>query len=131
MSFVLEDMGSVVSLDAVRLTRARERRAGADRVRSTFYFDLADPGTYLAVDGYGGPTGREHRARVFEGLTGEEIAARLQCAPATIARDWSFAKRWLQRELLSIDELREAIDEMSRLDFMREAPLALPMETAL
>src|SRR6476620_9280381 len=27
--------------------------------------------------------------------------------------------------------IREALDEMSRLDFMREAPLALPMETAL
>jgi homoserine dehydrogenase len=27
--------------------------------------------------------------------------------------------------------IREAVDEMSRLDFMREAPLALPMETAL
>ena len=37
--------------------------------------------------------------RVFEGLTGDEIADRLQCAPATVARDWSFAKRWLQREL--------------------------------
>jgi RNA polymerase sigma factor (TIGR02999 family) len=37
--------------------------------------------------------------RVFEGLTGEEIARRLECAPATVARDWSFAKRWLQREL--------------------------------
>jgi homoserine dehydrogenase len=27
--------------------------------------------------------------------------------------------------------IRDAVDEMSRLDFMREAPLALPMETAL
>ena len=37
--------------------------------------------------------------RVFEGLTGEEIAERLGCGPATVARDWSFARRWLQEEL--------------------------------
>ncbi len=36
--------------------------------------------------------------RVFEGLTAEEIAARLECAPSTVARDWSFAKHWLQRQ---------------------------------
>jgi len=27
--------------------------------------------------------------------------------------------------------IREAVEEMSRLDFLKEAPLALPMETAL
>jgi homoserine dehydrogenase len=27
--------------------------------------------------------------------------------------------------------LRDAVDEMSELDFLQEAPLALPMETAL
>ena len=37
--------------------------------------------------------------RVFEGLTGDEIAARLGCAPVTVARYWSFAKRWLAEEL--------------------------------
>jgi len=36
--------------------------------------------------------------RVFEGLTGEEIADKLECAPSTVARDWSFAKHWLQRQ---------------------------------
>ncbi|MBI4907561.1 MAG: sigma-70 family RNA polymerase sigma factor [Acidobacteria bacterium] len=36
--------------------------------------------------------------RVFESLTAEEIAARLECAPSTVARDWSFAKHWLQRQ---------------------------------
>ena len=50
MSFVLENMGRVVSLDAVRSSRARARRTGGDRVRCTFYFDLADPGTYLAAE---------------------------------------------------------------------------------
>lgn len=37
--------------------------------------------------------------RVFEGLTGEEIAERLRCAPVTVAREWNFAKHWLQKEL--------------------------------
>jgi RNA polymerase sigma factor (TIGR02999 family) len=37
--------------------------------------------------------------KVFEGLTGEEIAQRLGCGPATVARDWNFAKHWLQEEL--------------------------------
>lgn len=36
--------------------------------------------------------------RVFEGLTGEEIAARLGCGTATVARNWSFARRWLEEE---------------------------------
>ena len=34
-------------------------------------------------------------------------------------------------EVTSEQSIGEAIEEMSRLDFMREAPLALPMETAL
>src|SRR3954447_4792563 len=34
-------------------------------------------------------------------------------------------------EETSEQSIREAVDEMSRLEFMREAPLALPMETAL
>ncbi len=37
--------------------------------------------------------------KVFEGLTGDEIAARLGCSPRTVASYWSFAKRWLEREL--------------------------------
>ena len=34
-------------------------------------------------------------------------------------------------EVTSEQAIREAVEEMSRLDFLREAPLALPMETAL
>jgi RNA polymerase sigma factor (TIGR02999 family) len=37
--------------------------------------------------------------RVFEGLTAEEIAARIGCGTATVTRDWHFAKHWLQKEL--------------------------------
>jgi RNA polymerase sigma factor (TIGR02999 family) len=36
--------------------------------------------------------------RVFEGLTGEETAERMECAPATITRYWHFAREWLARE---------------------------------
>src|SRR3954470_17469262 len=43
-------MGSVISLDAVRRRRSRDRRVGGERVRTSFYFDLADPGTYLAAE---------------------------------------------------------------------------------
>lgn len=37
--------------------------------------------------------------KVFEGLTVEEIAAKLECAPRTVAREWNFARFWLRREL--------------------------------
>ena len=37
--------------------------------------------------------------RVFEGLTGEEIAQQLGCSPRTVANLWTFAKRWLAHEL--------------------------------
>jgi len=34
--------------------------------------------------------------KVFEGLTAEEIAPRLQCSVVTVHRYWQFARRWLQ-----------------------------------
>ena len=37
--------------------------------------------------------------RVFEELTGREIAERLGCGTATVAREWNFARRWLEKEL--------------------------------
>jgi len=37
--------------------------------------------------------------RVFEGKTVVETAAVLSCSPRTIQTQWSFAKRWLEREL--------------------------------
>jgi RNA polymerase sigma factor (TIGR02999 family) len=37
--------------------------------------------------------------RVFEGLTGDEIAEQLSCSPRTVATYWNFAKHWLQKEL--------------------------------
>ena len=37
--------------------------------------------------------------RVFEGLTGDEIARQLGCSPRSVASYWTFAKRWLEKEL--------------------------------
>jgi RNA polymerase sigma factor (TIGR02999 family) len=37
--------------------------------------------------------------RVFEGLTREEIASKMGCGTATVARHWSFARNWLEEAL--------------------------------
>jgi RNA polymerase sigma-70 factor (ECF subfamily) len=36
--------------------------------------------------------------KVFEGLTGDEIARQLGCSRGTISNCWTFAQRWLQEE---------------------------------
>ena len=41
--------------------------------------------------------------RVFEGLTREQIALRLGCGTATVARDWSFARHWLEESFARIN----------------------------
>ena len=43
--------------------------------------------------------GRIVELRFFAGLSVEEVAAVLDVSPQTVARDWSFAKAWLRREL--------------------------------
>jgi len=37
--------------------------------------------------------------RVFDGLSIPEIASRLNCAPRTVDRRWSFARKWLGHQL--------------------------------
>ena len=37
--------------------------------------------------------------KAFEGLTTKETAERLGCGTATVDRDWTFARHWLQKEL--------------------------------
>ena len=39
--------------------------------------------------------------KVFEGLTGEEIARRLGCSRGTVSNCWRFAQRWLQHEWIA------------------------------
>ena len=48
--------------------------------------------------------------------------------PCTNKHDLPFV---ITVEETSEQSIREAVDEMARLEFMREAPLALPMETSL
>jgi len=36
--------------------------------------------------------------RVFEGLTRDEIAVRMDCGSATVTRLWSFARAWLEQQ---------------------------------
>jgi len=39
--------------------------------------------------------------RFFAGLTIEEVASALGISPATVEREWAFAKAWLYRQLSS------------------------------
>jgi RNA polymerase sigma factor (sigma-70 family) len=43
--------------------------------------------------------------RVFEGLTREEIARKMGCGTATVARHWNFARNWLEETLAGTPEL--------------------------
>jgi RNA polymerase sigma factor (TIGR02999 family) len=43
--------------------------------------------------------GRVVELRFFAGLTVEETAAVMEVSPQTVAREWTFAKAWLRREL--------------------------------
>jgi RNA polymerase sigma factor (TIGR02999 family) len=43
--------------------------------------------------------GRIVELRFFGGLTVEEAAAAMDISPQTVAREWTFAKAWLRREL--------------------------------
>jgi RNA polymerase sigma factor (sigma-70 family) len=43
--------------------------------------------------------GRVVELRYFGGLTIEETAEVMGISPATVERDWKFARAWLQRQL--------------------------------
>lgn len=92
------------------VARAAERRGGTNVVRLT----LDDA---LEVYEQGGPKlldldealkslstldprqGQIVEMKFFGGLTVEEISEVLAISPRTVKREWSIAKRWLQREL--------------------------------
>jgi RNA polymerase sigma factor (TIGR02999 family) len=50
--------------------------------------------------------GRVVELRYFAGLTVDETAAVLKVSPQTVAREWTFAKAWLRRQLKHAGPLR-------------------------
>ncbi|CAM2006799.1 ECF-type sigma factor [Acanthopleuribacter pedis] len=52
-----------------------------------------------ALEDYNQRMGRIAELRYFGGLTLDEIAEHLDVSPATIKRDWKFAKAWLYQRL--------------------------------
>ncbi len=68
--------------------------------------------------------------RFFGGLTVQETAEALDVSPETVMRDWQFAKKWLQRELMRERRTLSAdrFAEVERL--YHEATLRRPEERA-
>lgn len=100
-------MRNVLVDHAVR--RAAVKRGGGE---NAITLDEREGATELPVDdliALSDALGRlerldERQARVVEcrffgGLSLEETAAALQVSPATVSRDWTFARAWLHREL--------------------------------
>lgn len=97
-----------VLVDAARARGAGKR--GGDAVRVSFsralarYEDLGEDVVALtdaidALEKLDPRKGRIVELRFFAGLTVDETAAVLAVSPQTVARDWTFAKAWLRREL--------------------------------
>jgi RNA polymerase sigma factor (TIGR02999 family) len=97
-----------VLVDAARERRAAKRGGGGARV--TFDEALAPAPQrgldLLALDAaletLASVDARKARVvelRIFGGLTLQETAAALEVSPDTVARDWTFVKSWLKREL--------------------------------
>lgn len=94
------------------VARAAAKRGGEDVVRLTLddaleiydrpevkLLDLEE--ALRELDSLDARQGQIVEMRFFGGLTVEEIAEVLEISPRTVKREWSFAKRWLQRELRS------------------------------
>ncbi len=104
---------AAISMRRVLVERARARGAakrGGDRVQVTLDDALvAGPGAavdLLAVDealstlaALDARQARIVELRFFGGLTVEETAEATGVSPATVKRDWTLARAWLQREL--------------------------------
>jgi len=90
------------------VARHRLKRGGSDPLRLTLEFydsrkiDVAALDQALqALEVLDQRQARIVELRFFAGLTVEETAELLEISPATVKRDWTLAKIWLQRELSS------------------------------
>jgi len=97
-----------VLVDAARARRSRKRGGGAQDVTLDSRVNLGIPQNVDVIaldDALAGLERLDARKcqvvelRFFGGLSGEETAEALGVSPATVARDWTFARTWLRREL--------------------------------
>jgi RNA polymerase sigma-70 factor, ECF subfamily len=96
-----------ILVDAARARQAEKR--GGEQVRVTFDETLPglDRGADLlrlddalaALRAFDERKGQVVELRFFGGLSLEESAEALRVSTKTVARDWEFAKAWLQREM--------------------------------
>ena len=105
---------AALAMRRVLVDRARRRRAakrGGDRARVSFEhidpaWEAADSEQVLALDAALERLGRiDHQKaqlvmlRYFTGLTIDQTARSLGISPATVKREWQFARAWLYREM--------------------------------
>lgn len=97
-----------ILVDHARAHRAGKRGGGQARVVLDEAFAFSDRGDLdlvaldEALQALGSLEPRQARIvelRFFAGLTVEETAEALGLSPATVKRDWTFARAWLHREI--------------------------------
>jgi RNA polymerase sigma factor (TIGR02999 family) len=97
-----------VLIDYARARQRQKRGGGAVRVSLTDAVDLPNAQTsdlleldeaLTRLEGQGERQYRVVECRCFGGLSVEETAAVLSVSAATVKRDWTFARAWLNREL--------------------------------
>jgi RNA polymerase sigma factor (TIGR02999 family) len=97
-----------ILVEHARARNAAKRGGGVDRITIDERF-VAAPAPPVDVEALDEALSRlsatdARRAKVVElkyfgGMTVEEIGEVLQLSPATVKRDWTFARAWLHREL--------------------------------
>ena len=95
-----------VLVDHARARAARKRRRPDEHASLTLTAADAPQAELLdldrALDAFARRFPRQARVvemRYFGDLDGEQIAACLEISPATVKRDWQFARAWLRQEL--------------------------------
>ncbi len=101
-----------VLVDHARARGAAKRGAGAVHVSVTEALDIGTVPTdgildldrlLTALAEHNPRQASVVECRVFAGLTIEETAAALGSSPATVKRDWAFARAWLNRALSDLE----------------------------